>query len=421
MSILHPVERLLAWRYLRARKRGGFISITTWFAIIGIMLGVATLILVTSLMNGIRAEMMSRFLGLDGHITIYSVHGAVNDYAQATEALRKQEGVASAAARVEGQVMATASGVALGAQVIATPWDDFSKRSMFREALVAGNFDGLRDGTGVVLGERLARNLRVGPGDAVTLISPQGRSTIAGFIPRMKTYPVSGIIKLGVHALDGGTILMPFEEAQIYFRLMGPDEVGMASNIELFVDDVDEAERIAQRIQHQLGQGVRVLSWQQSNAQVFAALAVQRNVMVVILALIILVAAFNIISSLVMLVNEKRRDIAILRSMGASRAQVQRIFMLAGTWIGLVGTLAGLGLGLLLAANIEALRRGIEALTGQPILIENIYFLSTLPTKTDPGEVITIVLVAVGLSFAATIYPARRAAKLDPAEALRYE
>lgn len=421
MAFIHPVERLLAWRYLRARKRGGFISLTTWFAMIGIMLGVATLILVTSLMNGIRDEMMSRFLGLDGHITIYSAQGAVTDYDAATSYVRKEPGVASATPRVEGQVMATASGAALGAQVIATPWDAFSKRSMFKDALVAGDFDGLRDGTGVVLGERLARNLRVKPGGSVTLISPQGRSTIAGFIPRMKTYPVSGVIKLGVHSLDGGIILMPFEEAQIYFRLVGADESTMASNIEVFVNDTDDADDIARNLQQKLGSEARVLSWQQTNAQVFAALAVQRNVMVVILALIVLVAAFNIISSLVMLVNEKRRDIAILRSMGATRGNVQRVFMLAGTWIGLAGTLAGMVLGLILAANIEALRRGVEALTGQPILIENIYFLSTLPTKTDPMEVLTIVLVSVGLSFAATIYPARRAARLDPAEALRYE
>lgn len=418
--LTHPVERLLAWRYLRGRTRGGFISLTTWFAMIGIALGVATLILVMSLMNGIRAEMMSRFIGIDGHVTVYSMQGAFRDYAQTGDAIARLPGVLLVAPRVEGQVMATANGVALGAQVLATPWEAFSRRTLYTESLVAGSFDGLRLGEGIVLGERLARNLRLGVGSQVTLISPQGRSTIAGFIPRMKTYPVTGIIKLGVHALDGSLILMPFEEAQVYFRLTTPQGAA-ASNLEVFAGRIDDAPKIAGEIQRMLGPAARVLSWQQTNAQVFSALAVQRNVMVVILALIILVAAFNIISSLVMLVKEKRRDIAILRSMGATRGNVMRIFMLAGTWIGLAGTAAGLGLGLLLAANIEALRKGVEALTGQPVLVENIYFLSTLPTKTDPREVAITVALAVGLSFLATIYPARRAAALDPAEALRYE
>jgi lipoprotein-releasing system permease protein len=421
MAITHPVERLLAWRYLRARKRGGFISLTTWFAITGIALGVATLILVTSLMNGIREEMMSRFIGIDGHVTVYSTSGAFTDYEQADAVIAQIAGVKQVAPKIEGQVMASASGVALGAQVIATPYDLLMKRSLYKDSLVDGSLDGLQTGEGIVLGERLASNLHLRVGSMLTLISPQGRSTIAGFVPRMKAYPISGIIKLGVHQLDGSLILMPFEEAQIYFKLMTPEGVGAASNLEIFADDVNAAPELANRIGKQLGPNARVLSWQQTNAQVFSALAVQRNVMVVILALIILVAAFNIISSLVMLVKEKRRDIAILRSMGATRGNVQRIFMLAGTWIGLVGTAGGLVFGLILAANIEALRKGIEALTGQPILIENIYFLSTLPTKTDPQEVVVIVLLSIGLSFLATIYPARSAARLDPAEALRYE
>lgn len=421
MALVHPVERLLAWRYLRARKRGGFISLTTWFAITGIALGVATLILVTSLMNGIREEMMSRFIGIDGHLTVYSMQGAITDYDSADAIIAAVPGVKQVSPRVEGQVMASANGVALGAQVIATPYDALKKRGIYQDALVGGSLVGLETGEGIVLGERLARNLRLGIGSTVTLISPQGRSTIAGFVPRMKAYPVVGIIKLGVHSLDGALILMPFEEAQIYFKLMNPEGVGAASNLEIFADDINHAPQLAKAIGSKLGPQARIVTWQESNAQVFAALAVQRNVMVVILALIILVAAFNIISSLVMLVKEKRRDIAILRSMGASRGNVQRIFMLAGTWIGLVGTAVGLGLGLVLAAHIDGLRKLVEKLTGQPLLIENIYFLSSLPTKTDANEVIVIVLLAIGLSFLATIYPARSAARLDPAEALRYE
>lgn len=420
MALTHPVERLLAWRYLRARRREGFISLTTWFAMIGIALGVATLILVTSLMNGIREEMLSRFVGLDGHVTVYSASGPFTDYREAAGIIKTVEGVKTIAPKVEGQVMVTANGLALGAAAVATPYRAIQANPTLAESVVDGSWEGIGNEEGVVLGERLARNLRVGVGNTVTLISPQGRSTFAGFVPRMKAYPVVGIIKLGVHQLDGSLVVMPFGEAQTYF-MMKTANGDAISNLEIKVQDLGQAHRIGEKIASELGPNARVLSWQQSNAQVFGALTMQRNVMVVILTLIVIVAAFNIISSLVMLVKEKRRDIAILRTMGATRANVMRIFMLAGTLIGFAGTVVGLLLGLLLAANIDALRKGIEAITGQPILIENIYFLSSLPTKTDPQEVLVIILLAVALSFLATIYPARRAAKLDPAEALRYE
>jgi lipoprotein-releasing system permease protein len=236
----------------------------------------------------------------------------------------------------------------------------------------------------------------------------------------MKSYPVVGTVKLGMHEFDSGLVLMPFAEAQNYFLLATADDDAV-SNLEVMMKDVNDAPRIATQLREQLGAQARVYDWQQTNASIFAALTVQRNVMVIILGLIILVAAFNIISSLVMLVKEKGRDIAVLRTMGASRLSVMRIFIAAGMWIGVVGTTAGVALGLVLATYLETIHQWLERALGQEILIENIYFLSTLPTKTDPKEVAVIVLLALALSLVATIYPARRAARLDPAEALRYE
>lgn len=412
----HYVERLLARRYLKARR--GFISLTTWFAIIGIALGVATLILVTSLMNGIREDMTQRFIGIEGHVTVLKPSLFFDDYGQVAETIGQIEGVASVTAKVEGQVMASFQSRALGAQVVAMPWEALGQRALFMDALSQGSWDAFAEGEGIVIGHRLARNLGVHLGDSVTLISPQGQATFVGFVPRMKAYRVVGLLDFGMHLYDGSLILMPFADAQLYFKLER-EEGNAVSNLEVMVKDVDKANAFAQQISQTLGGAFYVMDWQQSNAGIFQALLVQRNVMVIILTLIILVAAFNIISSLVMLVKEKRRDIAILRTMGASRGSIMRMFIMSGMWIGMVGTLSGLGLGLVLAANIERIKQLVEALIGQEILVADIYFLSTLPTKTDPTEVVVIVFLSLLIALLAALYPARKAASLDPAEVLR--
>lgn len=412
----HYVERMLARRYLKARR--GFISITAWFAIIGIALGVATLILVTSLMNGIREDMTQRFIGIEGHAAVYKPSLFFDDYPVIAEEVSQIEGVKSVTAKVEGQVMATHQGRSLGAQVTAMPWEAISKRELFMDALKQGSWDSFAEGEGVLIGHRLARSLNLMVGDSITLISPQGQATIAGFIPRMKAYRVVGLLDFGMHLYDGSLVMMPFDQAQIYFKL-DREETKAVSNLEIMVDDIDSANAVARQISTKLGGAFYVTDWQQSNAGIFQALLVQRNVMVIILALIILVAAFNIISSLVMLVKEKRRDIAILRTMGAPRGMIMRMFIMSGMWIGIVGTMGGLVLGLILSANIERIKQLVEAIIGQEILVADIYFLSTLPTKTDPIEVVVVVCVSLVIALLATIYPARKAASLDPAEVLR--
>lgn len=419
---LSRVERMIALRYLRPKRREGFVSVISLFSVLGIMLGVATLILVTSLMNGIREEMTNRFIGMDGHLSLYHVSGKIDlDFQPLLMEIVMLPGRVSNTPKITGQVMASHAGRALGAQVISMPPESYDEPdNLVTKALDPAMLERLKAGEGIVLGAGLARSLGVNVGDSLMLISPNGRATIAGMVPRMKSYPVVGTISLGMHLYDSSLILMPFDAAQIYFQ-MTEGKFGSYERMDIMIKDPSKAQEAAAALRRAVGPNFPVTDWQTSNQSVFQALVIQRNVMVIILALIILVAAFNIISSLIMLVQDKGPDIAILRTMGASRRTIMTIFCLSGSLLGLIGTAAGLGLGLFLAANLEAIKQWIETLTGQPILIEQIYFLSTLPTKTDPAQVVVIVLAAIGVAFAATLYPAWRASRLNPAEALRYE
>ena len=408
-------EWMVALRYLRSRRREGFISVITWFSLLGIALGVATLIIVMSVMNGFREELLSRILGINGHLSIYGQTHQLTGFDPLARQTRKVPGVVKVIPLIEGQVMATARGVASGAVVRGIRTDDLKKRDIIASKIQAGRLQDFK-GNNVVIGARLAQKFGIGVGDKITLISPKGKVTAFGTVPRMRAYRIAATFNIGMYEYDSSFIFMPLKAAQIYFQL--PKAV---SYLEVFVTKPDEARKIGVDILNRVKGTGRLHDWQQANKSFFNAIQVERNVMFLILTLIILVAAFNIISSLIMLVKDKGRDIAILRTMGATRGMVMRIFFIAGASIGTIGTMAGFGLGMAFTQNIESVRQWIQSLTGTELFAAEIYFLSKLPAVVDPAEVVAVVLMGLGLSFLATLYPSWRAARLDPAEALRYE
>ncbi|MBV9522135.1 MAG: lipoprotein-releasing ABC transporter permease subunit, partial [Alphaproteobacteria bacterium] len=380
-----------------------------------IALGVATLIIVMSVMNGFRAELLGRILGINGHLAVVSQTANLADFDKLAQQVKDVPGVVAIVPQVDGQVMARTEGQASGALIRGIRPEDVAKIPSLaghasREALAAFKDDA------VLVGVRLAQRLGLRPGGEITLISPQGNATPFGTVPRIKAYTVAGTFDVGMAEYDSSIIFMPLAEAQLFFK--HPDGV---SSLEVFVNDPDRSRTIGRQILDRLPQGDRIIDWQQANSSIFTAVQVERNVMFLILTLIIVVAAFNIISSMIMMVKDKGRDIAILRTMGATRGMVLRIFMLSGASIGIVGTIAGFALGLSFAENIEAIRQFVQRIAGVNVFDPTIYFLSQMPSKVEPMEVVTVVLMALGLSFLATLYPSWRAARLDPVEALRYE
>ncbi|MGB0572019.1 MAG: lipoprotein-releasing ABC transporter permease subunit [Alphaproteobacteria bacterium] len=411
-----PVEWMIALRYMRARRAEGFISVIAGFSLMGIALGVATLIIVLSVMNGFRGELLDRILGLNGHIAVVSSSGALSDYDPLADRVRMVDGVLSVTPLVEGQILATNGGRSAGALVRGLTPEALAARPSIAGNIRLGSLNQFGAGDGVVMGSRLARTLGVRAGDKVTLVSPRGTVTAFGTVPRMQAYRVAATFEVGMFEFDSTFIFMPLEAAQQYFRL--GDTV---NQLEVFVDDPDAFQQERFDIAKVVGPGHRLFDWQQANSSFFNALQVERNVMFLILTLIILVAAFNIISSLIMLVKDKGAAIAILRTVGASRGMVMRVFFIVGTSIGVVGTVAGAILGLVFSENIEVIRRWLENLTGTELFAAEIYFLSQLPAEVDPGEVVMVICMALGLSVLATLYPSWRASRLDPVEALRNE
>jgi lipoprotein-releasing system permease protein len=413
--IFGPFERMVAFRYLRARRQEGFVSVIAIFSLLGIALGVATLIIVMAVMNGFRSDLIGRILGLNGHLAVYGESTKLPDFDAVAAKVRAVPGVTEATPLVEGQVMATSPAAAAGALVRGIRPDDIRARKLIAEHIVAGSLAEFGDDA-VAVGDRLARRLGLNAGDKITLISPEGTDTAFGTVPRLKTYRIAALFAVGYYEYDNTFVYIPLEAAQVFFRV--PDAV---SYLEVFVADADQSTREARLIAAALGGRARILDWQRANSGIVNVVAIERNVMFLILTLIIVVAAFNIISGMIMMVKDKGRDIAILRTMGASRGMVLRIFMLSGASIGVVGTLAGFGLGIVVTRNLEAIREFLQNILHVELFSAEFYFFTRIPARIEPHEVATVVLMALALSFLATLYPSWRAARLDPVEGLRYE
>src|SRR5258708_3756698 len=333
--IFNAFERMVAFRYLRARRQEGFVSVIAIFSLLGIALGVATLIIVMAVMNGFRTDLVGRILGLNGHLAVYGESAKLPDFDPVAAKVRAVAGVTEATPLVEGQVMATSPVAAAGALVRGIRPNDIRNRKLIAEHIVAGSLAEFGD-DGVAVGDRLARRLGLDVGGKITLISPEGTDTAFGTVPRLKTYRIAALFDVGYYEYDNTFIYVPLEAAQIFFRL--PDAV---SYLEVFVAEADQSTRVARQIAGALVGRARILDWQRANSGIVNVVGIERNVMFLILTLILIVAAFNIISGMIMMVKDKGRDIAILRTMGASRGMVLRIFMLSGASIGVVGTLAG--------------------------------------------------------------------------------
>ena len=409
-------EWMIAGRYLRSRRRETFISIIAGFSFIGIMLGVATLIIVMAVMNGFRTQLIEKILGLNGHIVVQAQDGELTDYADVAARIAGVPGVVSAIPLVEGQALATGPNTSSGALVRGLRQADLPKVPAIFNNIRIGTLEGFDTSEGVAIGTRLATDLGLAVGDNLTLVQPRGSITPLGVTPRVKAYPVVAIFEIGMSEYDSSFVFMPFEEAQIYFNR---DE--QASAIEVYLADPDAVGAIRSAIEIAAGRQVFLTDWQQRNVTFFSALEVERNVMFLILTLIVLVAALNIISGLTMLVKDKGHDIAILRTMGATRGAILRVFFITGASIGTIGTLAGFILGFVVCLNVESIRQFISWITRTEVFSPELYFLSQLPAEMNATETVSVILMALALSYLATIYPAWRAARLDPVEALRYE
>jgi len=411
-----PFEWMLSMRYLRARRQEGFISVNAGFSFLGIMLGVATLIIVMAVMNGFRKELLEKILGLNGHLLIQPLESPLTDWQEVAERVGKVEGIKLAAPIVEGQALASSPLGASGVLLRGVRAADLAKLPSVATNIRQGTLEGFDEGQGVAIGRRLADQLSLRAGDSVTLVAPRGAVTPMGTTPRIKAYKIAAVFEIGMSEYDSAFVFMPLSEAQAYFN-----RAGDVTAIEVYTDNPDQVDYIRKLVAEAANRPIFMVDWRQRNATFFNALQVERNVMFLILTIIVIVAAFNITSGLIMLVKDKGRDIGILRTMGVTQGAIMRVFMMTGASVGVVGTLVGFLLALLVCLNIESIRRFVSWLTNTELFSPELYFLSKLPADLDGGETMAVVVMALALSLLATLYPAWRAARLDPVEALRYE
>ncbi len=411
-----PFEWMLSLRYLRARRKEGFISVIAGFSFLGIMLGVATLIIVMAVMNGFRQELLSKILGLNGHLLIQPLESPLTDYEAVAGRVSKVDGVYLAAPIVEGQALASSPFNASGVLVRGVRAADLAKLASVAKNIKQGTLDGFDQGQGIAIGSRLAEQLSVRAGDNLTLVAPRGAVTPMGTTPRIKAYKIAAVFEIGMSEYDSAFVFMPLTEAQAYFN-----RAGDVTAIEVYTNDPDHIDNFRKLVTDAAARPIYMVDWRQRNATFFNALQVERNVMFLILTLIVLVAALNIVSGLIMLVKDKGSDIAILRTMGATQGAIMRVFLITGASIGVVGTVTGFLLGVVVCLNIEEIRRFLSWLTNTELFSPELYFLSKLPAQMNTGETSAVVVMALALSLLATLYPSWRAARLDPVEALRYE
>src|SRR5580658_10233829 len=411
-----PFEWMLSLRYLRARRKEGFISVIAGFSFLGIMLGVATLIIVMAVMNGFRQELLDKILGLNGHLLIQPLERPLTDWAAVADRVSQVPGIRLAAPIVEGQALASSPFNASGVLVRGIRGPDLAKLGSIATNIRQGTLDGFDQGQGLAIGSRLAEQLSVRAGDNITLVAPRGAVTPMGTTPRIKAYKIAAVFEIGMSEYDASLVYMPLVESQAYFNRSGD-----VTAIEVYVDNPDRVDRFRDEVTTAAARPIFMIDWRQRNATFFNALQVERNVMFLILTLIVLVAALNIVSGLIMLVKDKGSDIAILRTMGATQGAIMRVFLITGAAIGIVGTLAGFLLGTVICLNIDTIRRFLSWLTHTDLFSPELYFLSKLPADMDFKETTAVIVMALGLSLLATLYPSWRAARLDPVEALRYE
>ena len=404
----------LAGRYLRTRRREGFVSVIAGFSFLGILLGVATLIIVMSVMNGFRKELLEKIVGVNGHIFATPIDRPLDDFDPVANRLKSVPGVRLAIPLVEGQALASSQTGNGGVLVRGIREADIRAIPFVGGNVRSGTLEGFDTTPGVAIGRRLANALGIQVGDSMTLVAPQGAATPFGTTPRIKAYPVKAIFEIGMTEFDASFVFMPLPEAQAYFNRDGDVNV-----IEIFVDNPDRTQQLRDAIEADAPRPLVLSDWRQRNRTFFNALEVERNVMFIILTLIVLVAALNIVSGLIMLVKDKTADIAIMRTMGASRGTVMRVFLITGAAIGVVGTIAGLILGIVFSHNIKSIMAGLNWITGANLWDPTVRFLSDIPSVMDWGEVTAVVVMALVLSLLATLYPAWKAARLDPVQALR--